>query len=108
MNSSLPTWVCEAATLPLAFAQVRQDPQLDLEVVQRIGAGARVMMVGSGGCTAAFLASSKLISHLHVVDLNPAQLALSRLKLHLLQVADTHERLQIMGHAPMPARERRE
>jgi S-adenosylmethionine-diacylglycerol 3-amino-3-carboxypropyl transferase len=106
MNAS-PSWVVEAAALPLAFAQVREDPRLDLEVIQRIGAGARVLMIASGGCTAAYLASSGLIAHLHLVDLNPAQLALTRLKLHLLGGA-AFNKLALMGHIPMPIPERRQ
>ena len=74
MSQSLASWVCDAAALPLAFAQVREDPWLDLEIVRRIGAGARVLMVASGGCTAAYLASSDLTAHLRLIDLNPAQL----------------------------------
>jgi S-adenosylmethionine-diacylglycerol 3-amino-3-carboxypropyl transferase len=108
MIAPLPSWVRDAATLPLAFAQVREDPNLDLDVVQRVGGGARVLMVASGGCTAAFLASSSLVAHIHLVDLNPAQLALTRLKLRLLNSADATTRLRVMGHVSMSVPERRE
>jgi S-adenosylmethionine-diacylglycerol 3-amino-3-carboxypropyl transferase len=105
MDHPLPTWVIEAAALPVAFAQVREDPLLDKWVVEQIGDGARIIMIASGGCTAAALAALTGVSWLHLVDPNPAQLALSRLKLHLLNVP-CEERLALLGHAPLPARER--
>ena len=97
-------WVRKAAELPIAFAQVREDALLDLAVVERFGIGARVMMIASGGCTAAALAGH--VSTLHLVDPNPAQLALTRLKLRLLQSASGPERMAILGHAAMRAQDR--
>jgi len=97
----------EAAKLPLAFAQVREDSLIDLAVLERFPRPARVLMVASGGCTAAMLAASGKAASLHLVDPNPAQLALSRLKLKLLLDADTPARLARLGHATMPYEERR-
>jgi S-adenosylmethionine-diacylglycerol 3-amino-3-carboxypropyl transferase len=85
----------------LRFAQVREDALQDIAVVESLGAGARVMMVASGGCTAAALAGAGKVARLHLVDPNPAQIALSRLKLRLLQFAAAAERRAILGHAPM-------
>ena len=96
----------EAAGLPLAFAQVREDALLDQEVLECAGDETRVMMIASGGCTAAALATLPRISHLHLVDPNPAQLALTRLKLRLLQEAHGPERWAILGHAAMGASDR--
>src|SRR5213078_2896892 len=78
-------WLEEAAALPVAFALVREDPLLDLDVLARAGPTARVLLVASGGCTAAALAAAPNVARLHLVDPNPAQLALCRLKLRLLQ-----------------------
>ncbi len=100
-HPELAAWVHEAAGLPVAFAQVREDALLDQWAVKRLGSQARVMMIASGGCTAAALAASGHVSHLHLVDPNPAQLALTRLKLRLLQCASARERLPILGHAAM-------
>jgi len=91
-------WVDDAAELPVAFAQVREDPLLDLEAIARAGGNARVVMVASGGCTAAFLAGSGTVSHLLLVDPNPSQIALTRLKLHLLAHAWREERAVLLGH----------
>ena len=44
MENALPTWVVKAAKLPLAFAQVREDPVLDLWVLDQLGPGARVFV----------------------------------------------------------------
>ncbi|HEV3258927.1 MAG TPA: DUF3419 family protein [Gemmataceae bacterium] len=102
MATDVQPWVDEAARLPLAFAQVREDPALDAWIVGRIGGDVRVMMVASGGCTAALLSTLPAVSGLHLVDPNPAQMALSRLKLHLLRTASPEHRRALLGHAPMP------
>jgi S-adenosylmethionine-diacylglycerol 3-amino-3-carboxypropyl transferase len=104
---SLPPWVENAARLPVAFAQVREDPLIDLAVLEPIhrehpnpNSGLSALMIASGGCTAAFLCASGMLSQLHLVDINPAQMELCRLKLHLLQTTDPAMRLQRMGHLP--------
>jgi S-adenosylmethionine-diacylglycerol 3-amino-3-carboxypropyl transferase len=102
-----PTWVTEAAALPLGFAQVREDPAIDLAIVDAAGEDVRVVMVASGGCTAAALAASPRVSWIHLVDPNPAQIALSRLKLRLLETAEPSERLTLLGHAPAESGDRR-
>jgi S-adenosylmethionine-diacylglycerol 3-amino-3-carboxypropyl transferase len=99
-------WVCEAARRPVAFAQVREDALLDLFVVNELDGPVEVLMVASGGCTAAALAASEKIARLTLVDPNSAQLALARLKLRLLQTSAPPERLAILGHQPMAEKER--
>ncbi|MCZ6690793.1 MAG: DUF3419 family protein [Planctomycetota bacterium] len=90
----------------MAFAQVREDPLLDLWVVNQVVSDASVIMIASGGCTAAFLAAAPKVARLHLVDPNPAQLAQSRLKLRLLQTTDPSTRLALLGHSPMTPTER--
>jgi S-adenosylmethionine-diacylglycerol 3-amino-3-carboxypropyl transferase len=107
MPTTLPRWVIEAERQQLAFAQVREDAWLDGIVLERLGENVRVIQVASGGCTAAALAASSRVAHLHLVDPNPAQLALARLKLRLLQSASVPQRLALLGHAPMSFEERR-
>jgi S-adenosylmethionine-diacylglycerol 3-amino-3-carboxypropyl transferase len=92
----LKDWVEQAAGLPVAFAVVREDPRLDLEVLDHLGERPRVVMIASGGETALCLARRPLAS-LTLVDLNPAQLELVRLKWQL--AAGPRERaLQLLGH----------
>jgi S-adenosylmethionine-diacylglycerol 3-amino-3-carboxypropyl transferase len=81
--NSVDAWLEDGEVLPVAFAQVREDPRLDLEVVERIGSGARILMVASGGETVAALAAFAREARVWAVDPNPAQLALGRLKLRL-------------------------
>src|SRR5262245_22217730 len=102
MDEPLPPWVSQAAQLPVAFAQVREDPLLDAWVVERLPPAARIIMIASGGCTLAYLIARTRATRIDVVDPNPAQIALARLKLHLLQNADNAGRLALLGHAGMP------
>lgn len=108
----VPLWVEHAACLPIAFAQVREDPLLDLRVVDRLagaagrGCAVEVVMIASGGCTAALLASSPRVGRIHVVDPNPAQIALCRLKCRLMEHAEPGTRLALLGHAPLSASRR--
>src|SRR5258707_12857472 len=103
MQSALPNWVEDAAKLPVAFAQVREDPRLDGWVVDQLGPLARILMIASGGCTIADLCLCSNISSITVVDPNPAQIELGKLKVRLLEKFDTPERLALLGHAPMQA-----
>ena len=66
MTRTFSSWVLEAAALRTAFAQVREDPLLDLWVVNQFVSDARVIMIASGGCTAALLASAPKVARLHL------------------------------------------
>lgn len=102
---SADSWAQKAAALPLAFSQVREDPRLDLEIAEKLPPGASAMMIASGGETALCLARLPL-SRLLLVDLNPAQLALSRCRFHLAENFSPTENLRLLGHAEMPAETR--
>src|SRR4051812_47061484 len=99
-------WVREVAARPIAFAQVREDATLDQSVVRELGENVNAVMVASGGCTAAALATMPNIGRIHLVDPNPAQIALSRLKLRLLEQREFAERLALLGHSGMPVGKR--
>ncbi|RBP48006.1 S-adenosylmethionine-diacylglycerol 3-amino-3-carboxypropyl transferase [Roseimicrobium gellanilyticum] len=94
------SWAVEAAKLPLAFAQVREDPRLDLELASILPYEGSVVMVASGGDTAVCLSWVPL-KRLLLVDMNPAQLELSRLKWHLAQECSSDEVMRLLGHLPM-------
>ena len=104
-KSSETDWVEAAAKLPIAFAQVREDPAIDIELLRGLDREARVVMIASGGETAAMLATLP-IAELQLVDVNQSQLNLTRLKLQLLASADRGERLRLLGHLPMDADKR--
>ena len=105
METELASWMKKTAGLPLAFAQVREDALQDRWIVDSLPAGARVLMIASGGCTAALLATRPNVAQLHLVDANPAQLALAQLKLRLLTLPG-QQRLAILGHTEMDASDR--
>ncbi len=96
-------WAIEAAKLPLAFAQVREDPRLDVELAQTLPADAVVVMIASGGETLVQLARLPL-QRIHAVDMNPAQLALSKCKLHLASHASADHATRLLGHEDMSLR----
>ena len=104
MTSADP-WALDAAKLPLAFSQVREDPRIDLQIAARLPAGGNVMMIASGGETAVCLARLPL-GRLVLVDVNPAQLALTRCRFHLAKTSAPEESMALLGHTEMPATER--
>lgn len=93
-------WLSQAAALPLAFSQVREDPRLDLEVCAGLPKNATVVMIASGGDTAVCLSRLPL-GRLIAVDMNAAQLALTRCKLELARGASRNERLEWLGHSEL-------
>ena len=100
-------WLAAAKKSPIYFAQVREDSLIDIELIkQHCPEKPALLMVASGGCTAAALIGSCSFDHLHVVDPNPSQLYLTLLKLYLLKRAP-QERLELLGHAKMPVLERK-
>jgi S-adenosylmethionine-diacylglycerol 3-amino-3-carboxypropyl transferase len=94
----------QAIRLPLAFAQVREDPTQDIRLLSELNQPTRMIMVASGGCTAAYLCQHPNLEHLTLVDCNLAQLGLSSIKLHLLQHYCPEERLAFLGHCPFSHR----
>ncbi len=104
MPGTTQRWLAEAMALPLAFAQVREDPVVDLRAIRLAGGGGgRLLMIASGGCSAAFLAARAPVERIDLVDMNPAQLALARLKLSWLVERTPRERRRLLGHAAAPA-----
>ncbi len=100
------SWLQAAMRLPLGFSQVREDALLDLKVAELAGSDADICIVASGGCTAAYLAARGAARSLCLVDPNPAQLNLSKLKLHLLQTSSPEARLSLLGHKQMNGEQR--
>lgn len=97
-------WAREAAKLPLAFAQVREDPQIDLHLVRQLPPHPNVVMIASGGETAIMLGRESL-GALHLVDMNRSQLALTRFKWELAGVPPDQS-CALLGHLDMGPDER--
>jgi S-adenosylmethionine-diacylglycerol 3-amino-3-carboxypropyl transferase len=80
------------------YNQIWEDPTVDLEALQ-LDASSRIVTIASGGCNVLnyLLASPKSIV---AVDLNPAHIALTRLKLTAVrQIADHETFFQLFGAA---------
>ena len=79
----------------LYFAQVREDPALELEVFAP-GPNDRLVVVGSGGCTALSLLSAGA-GHVSAVDLNRTQGHLIELKIAAICVLSRWDALAFLG-----------
>lgn len=104
-----PSNWCDLITpYPIAFSQVREDPANDLAVIENLNRDhLKGIMIASGGCTAAVLLASQKFDALTLVDMNPAQIALAKLKVHLLTHAEPEQRLRILGHLPHETNDRK-
>ncbi len=77
---------------PVQFAVVREDPRLELEVLDRLPAQ-RLLLIASGGCTALTLAGLRGDLSMTLLDPNPSQLELVKRKIAMLGNSDRAERL---------------
>lgn len=100
------SWVDRACRAPVGFSQVREDSLVDIALAELCGSDLNGAMIASGGCTAAALAATGRFTGLALVDQNPSQIALARLKLWLLDNCKTEERLALLGHLDMPGRKK--
>lgn len=88
-----------ASTGRLLFAQVREDPILEIDAL-RVRNGGRYIVVGSGGCTALSMLAAGA-SHVAAVDLNKTQNHLTELKAISLGVVSPWEYQGFLGAEPM-------
>lgn len=72
---------------PILFAQVREDPRIEIDVLDKLNKESDVLLVGSGGCTLFTILNAK-INEIDVIDINPAQIYLIELKLAVLTSLD--------------------
>lgn len=98
-----------AAANPIAFSVVREDSSQDLEIVQRYFSEepASMLMIASGGDTAALLSTQAKLNDLTIVDPNLAQLQLTKLKIHLLGLP-SHTIQELLGYKDMNPIKRKE
>jgi len=93
-----------AAAGRLYFAQVREDPRLELEAL-RPAADDRVVCVGSGGCTALSLLAAGA-GEVVAVDLNATQNHVVELKAVAVARLGAERATAFLGGRPSPALER--
>lgn len=89
----------------LFFAQVREDPRVEIAAL-RPGARDRVVVVGSGGCTALSLLSTGA-GEVHAVDTNRTQNHLVELKALAVRELSRREAIAFLGGAAMGTMARR-
>ena len=88
----------------LFFAQVREDPRVEIDGIQA-RASDTVVVVGSGGCTALSLLGAGA-GEVHAVDTNRSQNHLTELKTVALRELARHEAIGFLGGSAMPGRYR--
>jgi S-adenosylmethionine-diacylglycerol 3-amino-3-carboxypropyl transferase len=88
----------------LYFAQVREDPRLEIEALAP-GPDDIIVIVGSGGCTALSLLSAGA-GHVTAVDVNRAQNHLIELKVAALTALSRSGALAFLGATPAASAER--
>lgn len=81
----------------LFFAQVREDPRLEIDALAPLE-GAKVVVVSSGGCTALSLLAAGA-EHVTAVDLNASQNHLVELKVAALRLLTLPEIMSFFGVA---------
>src|SRR6476659_4214803 len=88
----------------LLFAQVREDPLLEIDAL-KVRNGGSFVVVGSGGCTALSMISAGA-SHVASVDLNKTQNHLTELKAVSLGFVSPWEYQGFLGAEPMQGKRR--
>lgn len=70
---------------PIQFAVVREDPEIETTLMQTLPVGSRVMLIGSGGCTALTLSARFPSVAFTIVEPNKSQIELIEKKLLALK-----------------------
>lgn len=108
-NSSQELYYPEkATTYPISFSQVREDPWQDEAVLKQYFQGpVAMLMIASGGDTATYLLGKGYLSELSLVDINPAQIYLTQLKLHLLAYSPK-KKVGLLGYDRSPTEKQKQ
>jgi S-adenosylmethionine-diacylglycerol 3-amino-3-carboxypropyl transferase len=99
------TSLADVSDSPLMFAQVREDPCLEMQALAP-ALGGTIVVVSSGGCTVLSLLAAgarRVIG----VDLSRAQNHLVELKCAAIRALERLEAIAFLGGQPMPALRRR-
>jgi len=87
-----------APSTEILFSQVREDPGVEARLLEALpGPALRVLLIGSGGCTALSLLAEPRVARVQVVDPNPAQLHLIALKASALDTLSPPDQLTLLG-----------
>ena len=95
----------DATDEPLVFAQVREDPRVEMQALAP-ALGGSIIIVSSAGCTALSLLAAGA-SCVVAVDVSRSQNHLVELKCAAVRALDTSVAIAFLGGQPMPAIRRR-
>ena len=101
MSAARRTRLPDAAEDALHFAQVREDPELEIRALA-VGPQETAVVVGSGGCTVLSLLAAGA-GRLVAVDVNPSQNHVLELKLAAVTGLRRGRAVRFLGGWPMPA-----
>ena len=74
----------------IAFSQVREDPEIDLFILNSVQKKEKnVLMIGSGGCSVLSILLSPDLNRVDVIDSNINQIELIKLKIEALKQLST-------------------
>ena len=99
------TTLADAEDGPLVFAQVREDPRIEMQALAPALTGS-IVIVSSAGCTALSLLGAGA-RRVVAVDRSRAQNHLVELKCAAIRALDTNAAIAFLGGQPMPALRRR-
>jgi S-adenosylmethionine-diacylglycerol 3-amino-3-carboxypropyl transferase len=88
----------------LLFSTVREDPEIEVSLLRPALKG-RIVVVGSGGCTALSLLA-RGAEHVEAVDMNSTQCHLVELKAAALTSLEREQCVGFLGGRSLPARQR--
>lgn len=81
---------------PIQFAVVREDPQIELDIVSNFQLK-RATLIGSGGCTFFCLKAMNPEIEITLIEPNPAQIELIKEKIHALQTFEKEDLYRKFG-----------
>ncbi len=82
---------------PIQFAVVREDPEIELNLVARIPETGSALLIGSGGCTALSIATRFPLIIQTLIEPNSSQIDLIKRKMHALVSLQYKERIDVFG-----------
>lgn len=81
----------------LQFAVVREDPRIEIEIIKSLSPHDKILLVGSGGCTALTLQSLMPTLEIHLLEPNPQQIELIHKKLEVLKTASFDQQKMMLN-----------
>ncbi|MBI3560347.1 MAG: DUF3419 family protein [Gammaproteobacteria bacterium] len=87
---------------PIQFSVVREDPEIEINLIQKFAVN-KAVMIGSGGCTALSLLTRFPELDLNLIEPNPWQILLIKAKIRVLKNGDINNQYKSFGVGAMNA-----